>query len=198
MWFLDIVFEGKIAETTEAVLRKKAKKSKKSRPSLGEQLEMFTYHEAGHAVMAHLQHGRIKPITVGKSSGKAKRVSAHSESEWLQLGESRTQIERQILILFAGQIAQNLFTGRRSGRGPDYPQAKTLAAHVAPEEKERKAYIDWFWLRAQNLLNQSSSRAAVQTLAKALRVEPEVRGMRAIPAREARAIIEGVLNVEHA
>ena len=71
--------------------------------------------------------------------------------------------------------------------------ARTLAAYVAPEEKERKASLDWLWLRAQNLLNESSSRIAVQTLAEALRSEPEVRGIRTIPARQARAIIEGVL-----
>jgi hypothetical protein len=195
-WFLDIVFEGKIAETAEAVLRKTAKKSKRSPPSPSEQLEMFTYHEAGHAVMAHLQHGGIKPITVGTPHGAAKRLMAHPQSDWSKPSERRAQIEREILVLFAGQIAQNLFTGRRSGRGADYPQAKTLAAHVAPEEKERKAYLDWLWLRAQNLLNESSSRAAVQTLAEALRAEPEVRGLRTIPARNVKAIIEGLLT-EH-
>lgn len=158
---------------------------------------MFTYHEASHAVMAHLQHGRIKPIAVGKSGGKSKRLTAHPQGEWSKPSDRRSQIEREILILFAGQLAQNLFTGRHSGRGADYPQAKTLAAHVAPEEKERKAYLDWLWLRAQNLLNDSSTRAAVQTLAEALRSEPEVRGVRTIGVRQAKTIIKGVLSDGH-
>jgi hypothetical protein len=192
MWFLDIVFEGEIAETAEAVLRKK--KSRKPKPSPVEQLEMFTYREAGHAVMAHIQHGRIKPIAVGKHGGKSKRITPHPEGDWHSPAESRVQIERQILVIFAGQIAQNLFTGRRSGKGADYPQAKTLAAHVAPEEKERKAYLDWLWLRAQNILSESSSRAAVQTLALTLRAEPEAHGVRTIGARQAKAIIVGALD----
>jgi hypothetical protein len=154
---------------------------------------MFTYHEAGHAVMAHLQHGRVLPLTVRKPGGKAKRAAAHPQSEWAHSGESRAQIERQILILFAGQIAQNRFTGRRGGRGANYPQAKELASHVASEERERKAYLDWLWLRTQNLLNDSPSKAAVQALAETLRLEPEVRGVRTMPARQAKAIIASVL-----
>jgi hypothetical protein len=65
---------------------------------------------------------------------------------------------------------------------------------VAPEEKERKAYLDWLWLRAQNLLNDSSNRAAVQTLAQALRNEPEVRGARTISVRQTKTIIKTMLD----
>lgn len=192
LWFLDIVFEGKIAETAEAVLRKTAKKNKRSAPSPDEQLEMFTYHEAGHAVMAHIQHGRIKPIAVGKRDGASKRVAAHPETEWEQAGESRPQVERQILILFAGQIAQNLFTGRRGGIGAVFSQAKILASHIASEETERKAYLKWLWIRAQNFLNESSSRTAIQTLAQALQTETEVRGVKTISGRQAKIMIEQV------
>lgn len=117
-------------------------------------------------------------------AGRPGGSTAYPQGEWSKPSDRRSQIKQQILILFAGQIAQNLFTGRRSGRGADYPQAKTLAAHVTPEEKERKAYLDWLWLRAQNLLNESPNRTAVQTLAEALRSEPEVRGVRTIPARQ--------------
>ena len=74
-----------------------------------------------------------------------------------------------------------------------HPRAKELASRVAPEEKERKAYLDWLWLRAQNMLNESSAHTAVETLAQALRAKPEVRGMREIPARQAKAIIREAL-----
>lgn len=154
---------------------------------------MFTYHEAGHAVMAHLQHRRIKPLTVGKINGASKRLTAHLQGEWSHSSDRRDQIEREILTLFGGQIAQNLFTGRRGGRGADYHQAKVLAILVASEEKERTAYLNWLWLRAQNLINDLPNPAAVQTLAETLRSEPEVRGIRTIPARQVKAIIEGAL-----
>jgi hypothetical protein len=139
MWFLDIVFEGKIAETAEAVLHKK--KGRRPNPSPVEQMEMFTYHEAGYAVMAHLQHERVKPMTVGKADNSSKRMVPRPEDRWQHPAETRIQVEKQILSIFAGQIAQNLFTGKRSGRGADYPHAKALAARVAPEERERKAYL---------------------------------------------------------
>jgi hypothetical protein len=41
--------------------------------------------------------------------------------------------------------------------------------------------------------HESSSRTAVQMLAEALRLEAEVRGLRTIPARNVKAIIEGLL-----
>lgn len=190
-WFLDIVFEGEIAETAEAILRKK--KSKRPKPSSAEQLEMFTHHEAGYVVMAHLQHARVRPMAVGKTDSSSKRMIPSPEDRWQHPAESRDQIEKRILSIFAEQIAQNLFTGKRSGRGVDYPHAKALAARVTPEEKERKAYLNWLWVRAQNLLNEESNKAAIQMLALTLRAEPEVGGARAIPAHKAKSIIAGLL-----
>jgi hypothetical protein len=191
MWFLDIVFEGEIAETAEAVLRKK--KGRRPKPSPAEQLEMFTYHEAGHAVMAHIQHARVKPLAVGKRDDSSKKLAAHPENDWHRSAETRTQVERQILILFAGQIAQNIFTGRH-GRGAESAQAKMLASRVASEKRERKAYLNWLWLRALNMLSDEANKTAVQILAQALRSEPEVCGVRIMPARQAKIIIETVLS----
>lgn len=193
-WFLDIVFEGKIAETTESILRKTAKK--KRPPSAAEQLEMFTYHDAGHAVMAYLQGRRVKSVAVGKRDGATKRIAAHPESDWFRSSDRRSEVERQILILFAGQAAQNLLTGRRGSMDSDYVQAKILASHVVSEEKERKAYLNWLWIRAQNILNDSSTKEAIKTLAQAVRNEPEVHGLRIVSSSQAKMIIEQTLQNE--
>lgn len=114
--------------------------------------------------------------------------------KWTDAEVRTVEREKRILSIFAGLIAQNLFTGKRGGRGADYPYAKTLAARIAPEERERKAYLDWLWIRAQNLLDDPSSKAAIQTLALTLRTEPEVGGLKTVPTRQAKALIEGVLS----
>jgi len=191
-WFLDLVFDGKIGETVETVLCKTASRS----PSGN--LETVTYHEAGHAVMAHVQHWRIKSVTVGKRAGSPRRITAHPLSDWFKPDTSRPQTERQILILLAGQIAQNLFTGKRNSRGKDFPQAKMLAGHVACEETELNAFLRWLWIRARNILNEPPNWAAVKALAQALRAENEVRGLRTIGEPQAKTIIERVLSGERA
>ncbi len=40
------------------------------------------------------------------------------------------------------------------------------------------------------MLNDPSTKDAIQTLAQAVKNEPEVHGMRTIPARQAKVIIE--------
>jgi hypothetical protein len=191
-WFLDLVFDGKIGETVESVLRKKVPRSPRA------SLEAVTYHEAGHAVMAHVQRRRIKSVSVGKCAGSPRKITAHPLSNWFKSDASPAQAERQILILFAGQIAQNLFTGKRNSRGGDFPQARMLASHIASEETELNAFLRWIWIRARNILREPSNWAAVKALAQALRTENEVRGLRTVGGTQAKSIIELALTGEHA
>lgn len=197
LWFLDIVFDGKIGDTVETVLRKTATSKKNSR-SQGEILEMAAYHESGHAVMAHVQGRRVKPVSVGKRANTSRRVSAHPMSEWSQPNTSSAQVERQVLVIFAGQVAQELLAGGRSCRGEDFPQAKTIASNVAHEETELNAYLRWLRIRARNILRDPTNWAAVKALAQALKTENEIRGVRAIGGRQAKAIITQALKDEHA
>jgi hypothetical protein len=154
LWFLDIVFNGRIGDTVETVLRKTATSKKNSR-SLGEIIEIAACHESGHAVMAHVQGRRVKPISVGKRTKTSRRVSAHPKSDWSQPNGSSTQVERQILIIFAEQAAQELLAGGRCCRGEDFPQARTLASNVAHEETELNAYLCWLGIRARNILRET-------------------------------------------
>ena len=197
LWFLDTVFDGKIGDTVETVLRKTATSKKNSR-SQGEILEMAAYHESGHAVMAHVQGRRIKPVSVGKRAKASRRVSAHPMSDWSQPNASGTQVERQVLVIFAGQVAQELLAGGQSCRGEDYPQAKTLASNVAHEEAELNAYLRWLRIRARNILRDPTNWAAVKALAQALRAENEIRGVRSMGGHQAKAIIRRALREEHA
>ncbi|HEY0004936.1 MAG TPA: hypothetical protein VGB17_09010 [Pyrinomonadaceae bacterium] len=197
LWFLDIVFDGKIGDTVETVLRKTATPKKTSRTQ-GEILEMAAHHESGHAVMAHIQCCRIKPVSVGKNAKTSRRVRAHPLSDWFQPDAPSKQVERQILVIFAGQVAQELFTGGRNGRGEDFPQAKMLAGNVAHEEMELNAYLRWLRIRARNILRDPTNWAAVKALAQTLRTENEIRGVRAIGGRQAKAIIRRALREEHA
>ena len=119
-------------------------------------------------------------------------------SDWSQPNASSTQVDRQVLVIFAGQVAQELFVGGRSCRGEDFPQAKTLASNVAHEETELNAYLRWLRIRTRNILRDPTNWAAVKLLAQALRTENEIRGVRAIGGRHAKAIIRRALREEYA
>lgn len=188
LWFLDVIFEGRIGDNAETILREKTSRY------LSTNLEIAAYHEAGHAVMAYIQGVDIKSLTVGRHTRSPKRVIAHpSNNNWFQFASTRSEIEQQILILVAGQIAQYLLTGVHGNRGKDFPYARRLASHLINEETELNAYLQWLWVRARNILNNPLNWAAVTILAKAISEETEIRGIRTIDGCRAKAIIEQAL-----
>jgi hypothetical protein len=66
---------------------------------------------------------------------------------------------------------------------------------AAEKAKVGESTLDWLWVRAQNILNDSSTKSAIQTVAQAIMNEPEVHGLRTIPALHAKAIIEERLRI---
>lgn len=188
LWFLDVIFEGRIGDNAEAILREKASRY------LSTNLEIAAYHEAGHAVMAYIQGVNIKSLTIGRRADSPKRIIAHPlNNYWFQFASTRSEIEQQILILAAGQIAQYVLTGVHGYRGKDFPYARQLASHLIKDETELNVYLQWLWVRARNILNDQLNWAAVTILAKAISEETEIRGIRSIDECRAKAIVEQTL-----
>jgi len=88
----------------------------KDKPSVA--LVATAYHEAGHAVMA---------VSLGRSIQKATIVAANLQTGGTRLGAVKMQqgrkkaaqdwLEDEVLILFAGMVAESHFTGSYCPRG---------------------------------------------------------------------------------
>jgi vesicle-fusing ATPase len=95
-----------------------------------EVLHRVAVHEAGHAIMSEtLNPGTVDMITV-TSRGNALGYVRHNNPEDQPL-YTRSALEKQIMILLAGAVSEDLFLGERStGAAGDFQQATNLAEKI--------------------------------------------------------------------
>jgi vesicle-fusing ATPase len=95
-----------------------------------EVLHRVAVHEAGHALMSEtLNPGSVDQVTV-TSRGNALGYVRHNQTEEQQL-YTKSALEKQIMILLAGAVSEDLFLGERStGAVNDFQQAMNLTEKI--------------------------------------------------------------------
>lgn len=156
-------------------------------------IEKTAYHEAGHAVAAFLYGRRFLKISIifDEKDFSLGRV-IYPITYWKGFApdgfksNTRMRIEEEILKVFAGEVAEGLFSGRLNWRSSreHLTSAKKLARYVCGSQAEADAFVDWLWKREIHLMKDPPRRAAVQALAEELLQKKE------IGYQEARQIIE--------
>jgi hypothetical protein len=167
------------------------------------------YHEAGHSVAAILWfRSAFKSVSVVEIDDVAGRVLSRGPGKWFRPdievdGKVRRRIEREIMILWAGPLSEQRFTGefndigaglllnhddpKQAGpllAGSDLSAIVTLGGYVASgSDEETSAYIEWLRLRTLNEMNRPGWYfwPCVEALAEALL---ERRTMRYRQARD--------------
>jgi hypothetical protein len=143
------------------------------------QLECSAYHEAGHAVVAHVlgrRFGGVTAVAEASALGRCRYAEERNFDPDLPGMYSGPQVQRvlenQIVGYLAGPIAQGILTGEKSwretsGRG-DVARAVDLAMYVTGDIGEAEAYLARLWLEAENLLKLPENWGAVRALAAEL------------------------------
>jgi len=95
-----------------------------------ETLHRVAVHEAGHAVVSEtLNPGSVDQVTV-TSRGNALGYVRHNQTEEQQL-YTKSALEKQIMILLAGAVSEDIFLGERStGAANDFQQAIGLTEKI--------------------------------------------------------------------
>jgi hypothetical protein len=152
--------------------------------------EAVAYHEAGHAVVAHMLGHQVRRVSIAPKSGSDGRVSwrnpinriiskLESGSE-ADLERVRYRIDHAIIVSMAGAFAQKRHNPRSGWRyagsgaargefllkGSDDQQALELMSRVYEDEKVRAAYSRYLEARAEELVKRYWSR--IERLAIAL------------------------------
>lgn len=93
-------------------------------------LHRVAVHEAGHALISEfVKPGSVEQVTV-TSRGNALGYVRHNHQDEQQL-YTRSALDKQIMILLAGAISEELFLGERStGAGSDFQQALDLTGKI--------------------------------------------------------------------
>ena len=134
------------------------------------------YHEAGHAVASYLVKRRLSYVTIEPNPDN--HTLGHCEYRNLAIfkpdavltGRLRNQIEKLIIVLLAGAVAERLKFGRTYwiGSENDTTQAHDLAIYLCNEDKEAGAFINWLWQRTRNILEFGPHWAAVEAISEEL------------------------------
>ena len=143
------------------------------------QLMATAYHEAGHAVMA-LSLGRpVQKVTVmpRKSASGGVRLGVCE----MQKGRSKTSknvIDDDVLVLFAGMVAEARYTGEycRQGASEDLRAIKRLLLHRARDERQLDRVQQRLLAKAEHVLDDEGHALAIEWIARELIERGSVSG----------------------
>lgn len=140
------------------------------------------YHEAGHAVMALSFGCMIKKVTIvsGRSWMGQHRLGVCE----LQKGRSanaRNLLDDEIVILFAGMVAEARFTGRycEVGAEEDLRAIRRLICHRVSTVKQHERLHRRLLARTEHFLDDEATALAVEMVANEL-VQKQTMSGRAV------------------
>ncbi|MGB0597681.1 MAG: cell division protein FtsH [Rubripirellula sp.] len=143
------------------------------------QAKATAYHEAGHAVMAVSFGCPIKKVTIvpGRSWLGQYRLGVCE----LQKGRSthgKSELDDEIVILFAGMVAEARFTGRycEVGAAEDLNSIRRLLCHRASSEKQHQRLQRRLLALTEHLLADAGTALAVELVAKELMQKQTISG----------------------
>jgi hypothetical protein len=153
--------------------------------------ERNAYHEAGHAVAHWAMDVPFAEVSIAAAGDTLGQMDATVPALQVKRGrqaplEARLEVEKAIVCLLAGTMAEKKLTGRHywTGGSHDRDNALDLAMSVTGSREEAEAFLAWLLERTRNLMEDSSHWAAVETLANVLLEQEHLSG------RQAHGIIE--------
>ena len=155
------------------------------RRTLQDQISAAAYHEAGHAMMCHLMHLRIKSISIGADElygGETTHENPfHAKNRTRgDTIRARAQVEKIVMLCLGGPLAQEKYAPRNPSRDYggkiDFDTASTLAMQFFRSSKTAAAYIGFAreWVRQK--LEEPRVWAAVERLASVLLEQRRISG----------------------
>ena len=135
------------------------------------QLKATAYHEAGHAVMA---------LSVGRNIQKVNITPGRSQLGVVRLGvcevkkgrsrASKDMLEDDVLILFAGMVAEAHFTGQycKVGAAQDLRAITKLLSNRARTERQFEKLHRRMLDKTEHLLDEEENVLAVELIASEL------------------------------
>ena len=137
------------------------------------------FHEAGHAVMAQI---------VGRPIEKVSISPAHLHSGGMRLGvcklqkgrkkSSKDALEDEVMILFAGMVAESYLTGEycRQGAGQDLRMIRRLLLNRGGSERSLQKLEKRILEKTEHILDDRAHLNAIQRVAEKLVENESISG----------------------
>lgn len=174
-----------------------------TRKSKLKKLERTAYHEAGHAAASYLLGRRISRVTIVPDYKKGRL--GHSVDHRLRnffpeedgSDRARLKVEREIMILIAGEEAEWFYSGRRNKEGAwsDRHQVFHLISFIDDDPDSGRLYCRWLRIRTRRLvMNHPYWKVAIPAVAHALLSKNKMTG--AAVAEAIQAAIQAAIQNE--
>jgi ATP-dependent Zn protease len=137
------------------------------------------FHEAGHAVMAQI---------VGRPIEKVSISPAHLQAGGMRLGvcklqkgrkkSSKDALEDEVMILFAGMVAESYLTGEycRQGAGQDLRMIRRLLLNRGGSERSLQKLEKRILEKTEHILDDQAHLKAIRKIAEKLVENESVSG----------------------
>jgi len=148
------------------------------------------FHEAGHAVSHWLNAIPFEGVSIARKGDSFGRVmfrkvgrrfvdSAQAGSLTLR---QRDRLERHVVALLAGEIAENRYSRRHNHNGAsyDYEMALGLCEGMIETPKECIAYLNWLYVRSRGQITTRENWLAVRAVATRLLSATSITGRDAV------------------
>jgi ATP-dependent Zn protease len=111
--------------------------------------ELIAYHEAGHALMAHLLGGQIQLVTIAPDDDDGPRRSGDAQIVWRRSRMSdREFAAKSVQVHLAGPVAEMIYSGEPyhpafiAEWSADWEGALAAAEVLFPDEQKRMTYVE--------------------------------------------------------
>ncbi|BBO31615.1 hypothetical protein [Lacipirellula parvula] len=111
--------------------------------------ELTAYHEAGHALMAHLLGGQVQLVTIEPDDDDGPRRSGDAQILWRRSRMSDREFAvKSVQVHLAGPVAEMIYSGEPyhpafiAEWSADWAGALAAAELLIPDERKRVAHIE--------------------------------------------------------
>jgi ATP-dependent Zn protease len=148
------------------------------------------FHEAGHAVSHWLNAIPFEGVSIarkGDSFGRVmlRKLGRRPFKSWR--GDSltlrqRDRLERHVVVLLAGEIAESCYMRRHNHNGAsyDFEMALGLCEGMIETPKECIAYLNWLYVRSRGQITTRENWLAVHAVATRLLSAKSITGRAAV------------------
>ena len=131
------------------------------------------FHEAGHAVIHHLNGGTIIRLSIDRTNDRRGTQTAPERPSDASSGDDpKTTLDKRLALLVAGDAAGSIHGTPieivTAGSRVDYEQALWATAEAGSGPQDARAMIDTAWERAREQLRQPDTWRLVDALAQEL------------------------------